>query len=289
MSRKVCLLGFTWMLLVMVGVAQENRQTRLYVTDNDRQIYERYIGSLEANKDLPIGQLVIRTALFFVGTPYVASTLEKEPEGLVVNLRELDCTTFVESVLALARTVSEDSLSFKHYCDNLRQLRYRNGLIKDYTDRLHYMADWLYENERKGIVQDIGKAIGGVSLPMNLSFISSNSGRYAPLKDHPAFVNSIAEKEREINARSYYYVPKLAIDRCKDKIKDGDVLCFVTSIKGLDVTHVGIAYWRGGELTFIHASSSAKKVVVQERTLQDYVMSIKSCKGILLARPLPVH
>ena len=70
MSRKVCLLGFTWMLLVMVGVAQENRQTRLYVTDNDRQIYERYIGSLEANKDLPIGQLVIRTALFFVGTPY---------------------------------------------------------------------------------------------------------------------------------------------------------------------------------------------------------------------------
>lgn len=99
----------------------------------------------------------------------------------------------------------------------------------------------------------------------------------------------MADKEKEINLRPHYYVPKQEIEKCSSGIKNGDILCFVTSIKGLDVTHVRIAYWKDGQLTFIHASSSAKKVIIQASSLRDYAEGIKSCKGVLVARPLSIH
>ena len=99
----------------------------------------------------------------------------------------------------------------------------------------------------------------------------------------------MVDKELDFILRRHYYVPKHEIDKCSFRIKNGDILCFVTSIKGLDVTHVGIAYWKDGQLTFIHASSSAKKVIIQASSLRDYAEGIKSCKGVLVARPLFIH
>lgn len=50
------------------------------------------------------GDLVVRIGERFVGTPYQPRTLELAgPERLVVNLEVLDCVTFVENVLVLAR------------------------------------------------------------------------------------------------------------------------------------------------------------------------------------------
>ena len=150
MRRGMLLLGF-WMCVCMVFLvnAQEHTSRKLYCTDEDRAIFDRYCTQMEPKKSLPLDELMIHTALFFRGTPYVASTLEKEPEGLVVNLRELDCTTFAETVLALSRTLREEKTTFENFCENLQRLRYREGTIGDYTDRLHYMTDWFYENERK--------------------------------------------------------------------------------------------------------------------------------------------
>ena len=56
--------------------------------------------------ELSIGELVVRIGETFVGTPYAPHTLEAPgEEGLVIELEELDCVTFVENVLALARFV----------------------------------------------------------------------------------------------------------------------------------------------------------------------------------------
>ena len=46
----------------------------------------------------------------FIGVPYVAATLEKsDPEQLVVNLRQMDCTTLVETTLALTLAITPSS------------------------------------------------------------------------------------------------------------------------------------------------------------------------------------
>ena len=150
---------------------------------------------------------------------------------------------------------------------------------------MHYTTDWIFENQRKGIVKDATREIGGVSLPVDVSFMSTHPDSYKPLKEHPELVARIAAKEKEINARPYYYIPESDINKLAEGIKDGDIVCFVTTIKGLDISHVGIVCRVGDELTFIHASTTQKKVIVNEAPLQEYVESIKRNSGIMIVRP----
>ncbi len=258
----------------------------IYYADEDITIFNRFLTEMESKKSLPMDQLIVETGMFFLGTPYVASTLEHEPEGLVVNFREMDCSTFVDNVIALARMLKSDDHSFDSFCKQLQNLRYRNGKINDYADRLHYTSDWVYENDRKKIVRDINKEIGGLPLQLSLSFMSTHPDSYKQLKTDMEMVRQIAEIEKDISSRSYYYIPKQHLEGFDTKIKSGDIVCFTTAIKGLDTSHVGIITRNNGKLTFIHASSLAKKVIINEASLKEYVNRGKNSTGILLARPL---
>lgn len=262
---------------------------KIYYTEEDRLIFDRYLSEMEVDKSLPTGQLMVKTARFFLGTPYVAATLEQVPEALTINLREMDCMTLVESVVALTRTMQADSPSFDLFCRNLRTLRYRNGEIRDYTDRLHYTTDWIFENERKGFIKDITHQLGGVSHPVSISFMSTHPDNYKQLKGNPELTARIAVKEKEINSRPYYYIPQSDINKQEAGMKDGDVVCFVTTIKGLDISHVGVICRVGDKLTFIHASTTQKKVIVNEAPLQEYVESIKRNSGVMIVRPLAAY
>lgn len=259
---------------------------RLYCTDEDRAIFDRYLSVMESEKMLPTGELMVKTARFFLDVPYVASTLEKEPEGLVINLRGMDCMTLVENTVALTKTLQGATPSFDTFCKNLQTVRYRNGEINDYADRLHYTTDWIFENERRGLVKDVTHEIGGISLPVAVSFMSTHPDRYKPLKENPVLVAKIASKEEEINARSYYYIPEPEINKQAAGLKDGDIVCFVTTIKGLDVSHVGVIGRVGEKFTFIHASTTHKKVIINEAPLQEYVAGLKRNSGIMIVRPI---
>lgn len=272
---------------LFMAVAQQPSSAPLYTTDEDRAIVGRCLDEMAGRNDLCESELILETARFFLGTPYVAATLEKEPEGLTVNVREMDCTTFVENVLALVRTLQSGRPSFDTFCRELQTIRYREGRITGYPDRLHYMSDWIWENARKGIVRDVGREVGGEPLPLRLSFISTHPQAYKQLRERPDWVRQLAQKEQEINSRTYYYLPKLEIDANAGHLKSGDVVGFVTSIAGLDVSHMGILYREGDVLTFIHASTTAKRVIVHPTSLQVYTSGMKSNRGLLIARPLP--
>mgnify|MGYP002674070630 FL=1 len=254
-------------------------------TQSDKGIFESYLNSVQTVDKLCSDILMDETAKFFLGVPYVGKTLEYEPERLIVNLREMDCMTFVENVLALAETFASGTPSWQTYLEKLQQIRYRDGKIEDYTSRLHYTSDWIYENEKKGLIADITKEIGGVPLAMDVSFVSTHPESYMQLQSHPEYIAVMAKKEKEINSRQYYYIPKEEIDKREAQIRTGDIVCFVTSIKGLDISHVGIVHKEGDKMTFIHASSGKKRVIINEESLQDYVLGIKKSKGIMVLRP----
>ena len=254
-------------------------------TQSDKGIFESYLNSVQTVDKLCSDILMDETAKFFLGVPYVGKTLEYEPERLIVNLREMDCMTFVENVLALAEASASGTPSWQTYLEKLQQIRYRDGKIEDYTSRLHYTSDWIYENEKKGLIADITKEIGGVSLAMDVSFVSTHPESYMQLQSHPEYIAVMAKKEKEINSRQYYYIPKEEIDKREAQIRTGDIVCFVTSIKGLDISHVGIIHKEGDKMTFIHASSGKKRVIINEESLQDYVLGIKKSKGIMVLRP----
>jgi len=285
---KRLILFLLWYGFVHTAIASSFTllEDRIDYTAGDRQIFDRYVKAMDGKKDLTMGELIIETAKFFMETPYVASTLEKEPEQLVINLRELDCTTLVENVIALALTIKSATPSFELFCNQLQQLRYRKTVINDYTDRLHYFTDWIFENSRKNLVHDMTKEIGGIPYRLNLSFMSTHPDSYRQLKSDPALIPVIAQQEKEISARdTYALIPEEKITDCRNGMKSGDIVCFVTQIEGLDVSHLGFIYWQGDKLGFLHASSTAKKVIVDPRSLQEYVEGISTTTGVMIVRP----
>ena len=96
---------------------------------------------LEQGKKLSKGKnIILFYARQLIGVPYVAQTLEvNKQEQLIVNLRQLDCTTYVENVLALTLCTENKKLpTFADFCYYLRMLRYEGGKV-DYPTRLHYL------------------------------------------------------------------------------------------------------------------------------------------------------
>ena len=249
----------------------------------DRQIFDSYLKRYSHSTISSLDSQLVQTALFFLGAPYEASTLEvNEEEQLVINLQAFDCMTFVENCMALSRTVCSKHPDFDTFKKELQTIRYRNGLIDGYISRLHYTSDWITDNQKKGILEDKTQISGGIILPMHINFISTHPQAYNYLSKHPEDIEKIKQIEDSINSYTYYYIPKEKIKDCEKQIKSGDIICFVTSIPGLDISHLGIAYRKNGMLTFIHASTSAQKVIINPISIADYCKNIKSNKGIMV-------
>ncbi|MCC8144598.1 MAG: DUF1460 domain-containing protein [Tannerellaceae bacterium] len=273
-----------FVLLFLCSWQYGKAQEQVNFTATDRQLFDKYMATFRDKKDLPSGKLLVETARFFLGTPYVAGTLEEVPEQLVVNLREMDCTTLVENTLALVMTLRGDEPTFEGFCNHLIQIRYREGKINGYGSRLHYMTDWIHNNQQKGIVRDITKEAGGLPVDILVNFMSTHPDSYKQLKNDPLAVEQIASQEKVISSRQYYYIPQDQINKHSYAMQEGDIVCFVTSIKGLDISHVGFIEYLDGRLTFVHASSTGKKVLDNPTTLQEYVQNIKTNTGVMLVR-----
>jgi hypothetical protein len=280
MKRLAILLFFVFFTHIV------NAQNQTQQTYKDKEIFQRYIQHIGDATEISMGDLVTKSALFFLETPYVGHTLEKEPEQLIINLRELDCTTLVETVLALSKTVKEGDPTFEKFGKNLQTIRYRNGVINDYSDRLHYTTDWLYENEKRGLVRNITQESGGIEHKVNLYVMSTNHEKYKQLKGKPELTAKIRKIEQEATERKNFRISAADIEKNRASFKNGDMVCFVTKMGGIDVSHVAFIYFQGNKLTFIHASSAEMKVIIEKETLMNYSLKSKNGNGIMVARPL---
>ncbi|MFK7923110.1 MAG: N-acetylmuramoyl-L-alanine amidase-like domain-containing protein [Bacteroidia bacterium] len=231
-----------------------------------------------------IQETVIEIGKDFLNTPYVEKTLEVAgDEPLVVNLVGLDCTTYLESIVTLSRLAKLGRLTRADYEKELEFLRYRDGKRAAYPSRLHYFSDWIYDNQQKGVLQDITQEIGGVPYPNAPSFMSKHP-QYYPQLANKAFIPQIQESEVEIKARSYHYIPQASVQKLEHNIQSGDLIAITISMNNLDISHVGIAVKQNGRIHLMHASSSAKKVVISTKPLSAYLMGNKSQTGIMVCR-----
>lgn len=233
---------------------------------------------------------VLFYARHFVGRPYVAHTLEvADPELLVVNLRELDCTTLVETVCALAMTKRQGSDRFADFCRNLERLRYWGGQRNGYLSRLHYFTWWMRDNKAKGIVEDVSDDVHFTQpVVVRNGYMSRNAGKYKMLAAHPEWVSRIAKLEREYNGPDGTYLPQRATALSRKQlscIEDGDIIAIVTTKAGLDYSHLGFAVWgEDGKLHLLNASMVYKRVVEDTVTLHDYLARYRTSVGIRLLR-----
>ena len=233
------------------------------------------------------------------GTVYKGGTLEPETlpndlvkavEPLVMNLREVDCTTFVEymSAAILGRvyqpTNPQDSVLQRF----VQALRYRQGIRGNYATRKHYFSEWISDNEQQGLLHEITATLPKAkSQRRTINFMSVNRHLYPQLAASDSLVHLIEQVEKRLSAQTTWYVPKASIPKCYKSLRHGDIVVFACNKKGLDVFHCGFVWWPNPEYSeprLLHASSASGHVTLSPISLADYAQSIDMCSGIRILR-----
>ncbi|HEY9834594.1 MAG TPA: N-acetylmuramoyl-L-alanine amidase-like domain-containing protein [Stenomitos sp.] len=252
----------------------------------DGERFRRVMQSAMAQKlhQRPMGEMVQAIAQQFLGSAYKANLLDQAPEEtLVVNLHQFDCLLFIETVLAITRGVAVQDYSYGTFVNHLRDQRYWDGQINGYCSRLHYFSQWIYDNQKRGIIQNIGQNLGGVSVHKTLNFMSTHRQSYPLMASNETAYQCIVEREAQLKGVAIQYIPTQQIRRLYSKLQPGDIIAVATNIPGLDVTHTGFVYRQAnGNMGFIHASPAGQVTIA--RDLERYVSRVKQANGILVAR-----
>jgi hypothetical protein len=249
-----------------------------------------------AAPSMPLGRTAAAVGEAALGTPYRPGTLEEylkaggnplETEPLTVSLDHFDCVTLVESCIAIGRMARDpEAPTWRDLGLEIQMVRYRAGRRKGYSSRLHYFSEWIADNARRGLLQDLGRQLGGQPDRRPLRFMSGHRASYPALANDAAY-EEIREMERSLDGRPRWVIPTARIAQVSDGIQTGDILAFATSIEGLDVSHSAMAFRdEAGVLRVLHAPLSGGVVEITRTTLPEYVRNIRRATGILVARPL---
>ena len=229
----------------------------------------------------------------FIDRPYVAHTLEvNDEEQLVVNTRQLDCTTLVETVAALTICAHQGRHRWSDYVATLTQLRYRQGRVDGYPSRLHYFSDWIDDKERMFLVKEVQQPNPPFTAVqyVKVDYMSSHPQAYRALRSHPELVPVIRQQEEMLAGCARRYIPKAALRRdtpqLREAVRDGDIIAITCNKPGLDIAHLGFAVWRKDGLHLLNASQLHKKVVTEPMTIYQYLQKHPKFTGIRVIRIL---
>jgi len=258
--------------------------------------HEKATWALGARLDtLPLGEAMAALGRTFVGTPYVPQTLEVAgPERVVVNFRGLDCVTFVETVLTLARFIGEPDAAAvlerrreaeRRYETLLAQARYRGGRVAGYPSRLHYFSDWIADAQAKGLARDVTRELGGTLDLEPVTFMSAHAASYRQLGEDPQNLEEIRATEARLSKAGRWFLPEARLETVAPSIRNGDIIAATSTVDGLDVAHTGLALWVGGALHLMHAPLVGDSVEISRETLPRRIVRIAGQDGILVARP----
>lgn len=258
--------------------------------------FNRLVGLAKENnwKELPIGQRTAAVGQALTGTRYKSYTLEIDNriESPSVNFTGLDCWTFFETSLAFARMLNEpeENWSPENFLHYIEVDRYRGGVCTgEYLSRLHYLEDWLYDNNKRGLIEDLTTKLGGQSVPHSAREMTVAWRHYRYLASNKSLLGPLAKMEANVSSRALYQIPKSRVAKIEGKLQSGDIIGIVSHDGRLySTSHVGLALRTSdGVLHFMHASAPHNygKVVVDSR-LSDYLRKFRSDSGILVARPL---
>ena len=256
-----------------------------------REVFERLLALAREQgwRKLAIGERIGAIGIALLHTPYVAATLEigDGREVCSVDLHGLDCVTFFETAVCVARMLKTGGRTPRALLEQVCFTRYRAGRPGGYASRLHYMSDWFADNARKRVVRLLTRELPGAArLDKRVSFMSTHPAAYPRLSADPALVRTIARIEHRINDRPTVYVPKDRVVDAQPFLMTGDILGITTSIDGLDCAHAGLCYRdEPGRVRLLHASTTVREVTLDDE-LTAYLARVPSHTGVIVARPL---
>ena len=224
-----------------------------------------------------------------LGTPYVAHTLEADEEVLTINIHELDCLTFIESLYALTRATLNHRYSWRDYAANIENVRYRGGTMGDYSSRIHYISEWIIDNHLRGNLVEVTPDLPHADyMVKNIDYMSKNPSQYRQLKNDTAMVEKI--RRHELRQHRFPYLKRSWLDdkEVKAALRSGDFISLVTKADGLDVSHNGIIIVDDkGDPYLLDASMSGGKVMLESKPLFKFLERSKNNIGVRVFRMMP--
>jgi hypothetical protein len=243
-------------------------------------------------RELPIGECMKRVARELEGTPYVGFTLEldRDSEICSVNLTGLDCVTFFEDTLDFSRMLKRGGRTPAAMLDEIRFTRYRGGKMTDFTSRLHYTNDWMFDNDKKGVVKLLAPDLPGAApFTQKVGIMSERPKNYRQLAAHLELIPAIKKFEDQINARPTMFIPMDKLPAVESKLQSGDIVGVATSERGIDIAHTGLVITDdAGVPHFMDASSSKRKMKVtfEQGPISKAFNWSPKLTGAVFARPL---
>lgn len=214
---------------------------------------------LEASTDQSLGERLERVSRPLKNRPYGVSPLgegrgqDADPR---FRLDRFDCTTFVETSLALSYSQNLDEA--ERWLD---QIRY-NG-EPSFENRRHFVsAQWRPGLIQDGFLKDRTREIGG----RHTREVELNFDKKAWSQRRVARSLKLPESALPWGRHRLRYVPIAALERMKSKLPSGLVVNVVRAKRAgrpILVTHQGLLLKnpKGRGLVFRHASPVAKKVI----------------------------
>ena len=224
-----------------------------------------------------------------LGTPYVAHTLEGDQEMLTINIHELDCLTFIETLYSLTRATLNRRYSWRDFAANVENIRYRGGEMGDYSSRIHYISEWIIDNHIRGNLVEITPDLPHVDYMIkNIDYMTHHTDSYRQLKNDSVMVEKI--RRYELRRHRFPYVKRSWLNdkAVKAALRSGDFVSLVTKTEGLDVSHNGIIIVDDkGDPYLLDASMSGGKVMLEGKPLFKYLERSKTNIGIRVFRMMP--
>jgi hypothetical protein len=258
--------------------------------------FNRLVQQARSNnwKALPIGERTAAVGQALVGTRYKSFTLEidNRVESPSVNFKGMDCWTFFEISLAFARMLDEPESNWtpERLLHHIEVDRYRDGeCTGEYLSRLHYLEDWLADNDRRGLVRDLTPQLGGRRVSHSAREMTQGWRHYRYLAANKSLLGPLGRMEARVSARPLYQIPKSRVASIEPKLKSGDIIGIVSHDRGglYSTSHVGLALrTNDGVLHFLHASAPHNHGrVLVDMELSKYLYFYRADSGILVARP----
>ena len=227
----------------------------------------------------------------FLKKPYLGGALGEGSQSHFDNdplyrFDAFDCTTFVETVMALSMGDSP-----KRFLEVLNDIRYQDGKISLFTRNHFTSLDWTPNAERFGFLREATNYIAGEKASSLTTLIEKAKWYETQAASMVKSTDLVAEKVQYIKEKSKSfpnsvvrlpYVEKSVLVQNLGMLRNfpkAGVINIVRknwNVRGaigtdLDISHQGIFFEKNGEIIFRHASFKKSSQYVVEIPLIDYV------------------
>ena len=231
-----------------------------------------------------------------VGVPYVNYSLEIHDriESPVANLKGMDCWTYYENALAIARMLRYKPGPYKPQ-DMLHMVeieRYRNGVCTgSYLSRMHHLEEVFHDNERRGYATNITPRLpGAVRLKREIREMTVQWKNYRYLRSNTALIQPMGKIEAQVSRLPVYHIPKSRVRAVENHLQNGDICAITTNWKYGYTSHVGLIMRINNRAYLAHATSDRDKgrMTLIDKPISDYLNGSSKHAGIIICRPKDV-